>query len=276
VDINEILFRPSNQGCWARSISPSPAAIWPGCKFLPQDNKGVVSLDPIKTHLSHMLDFWLARGAVVVVIALQLIASNTVVVETRWFAPAVELALLVPLSIATAWTHRQVRRATEKEHWLRILGQRRAIRAWAIFLTALVSVMNLAALVLLVRAMVRGDAGDGPQLLVDAVNIWTTNVIAFALWFWNLDRGGPATDDLVEGGHVDFLFSNMVAGSNAQPDWSPGFVDYIYLSFTNATALSPADTLPLSQRAKLLMLVEACISLLTIALVAARAVNILK
>jgi hypothetical protein len=227
-------------------------------------------------HETPVLDFWLARGAVVVIVVLQLVVSNTVVVGPRWFAPAAELALLVPLSVATAWTHGRARKAKRPEHWLPIVRQRRAIQLGAIVLTAVVSLMNLGALMLLVRAMVRGHAGTGPALLLDAVNIWITNVIAFALWFWNLDRGGPAARGLVKESQADFLFSNMLPGATARADWSPGFVDYLYLSFTNATALSPADTLPLSQRAKLLMLVEACVSLMTIALVAARAVNILQ
>lgn len=103
---------------------------------------------------------------------------------------------------------------------------------------------------------------------------WFTNVVLFALWFWNVDRGGPAARGLVAGSN-DFLFPQMLQGCPADPHWLPGFIDYLYLSFTNATAFSPSDTLPLSARGKLLMMGEVSISLLTIALVAARAVNIL-
>ena len=100
--------------------------------------------------------------------------------------------------------------------------------------------------------------------------------IAFALWFWSLDRQGPASQSVDEHGPPDFLFSAMLRDAGSKAGWRPGFVDYLYLAFTNATALSPADTLPLTGRAKLLMMLEACISLLTIAIVAARAVNILQ
>jgi hypothetical protein len=124
--------------------------------------------------------------------------------------------------------------------------------------------------------MVTGHAGTGPTLLIDATTIWATNVFAFALWFWNVDRGGPAMLGLVADARPDFLFSNMLQDAPNRETWSPGFIDYIYLSFTNATALSPADTLPLSQRAKSLMLIEAGISLTTVAIVAGRAVNILQ
>jgi hypothetical protein len=225
---------------------------------------------------SHAIDFWLARGAVVVIVAMQLAVSSRLTLGPRWLAPAMELALLAPLSIATAWTYNRVQGATTDHHWSRIYRLRRSVRWLAVILTGLVSAANLGSLFLLVQAMMTGHAGTGPTLLIDAVNIWSTNIIAFALWFWNIDRGGPATRGLVANERPDFLFSNMLPGPTSRPDWSPGFVDYLYLSFTNATALSPADTLPLSQRAKMLMMMEACVSLVTIAVVAGRAVNILQ
>ncbi|RUW66408.1 hypothetical protein EOA31_31335, partial [Mesorhizobium sp. M4B.F.Ca.ET.049.02.1.2] len=100
-------------------------------------------------------------------------------------------------------------------------------------------------------------------------------VIVFSLWFWSTDRGGPPTCGLVKRAQADFLFPQMTLPDREIRGWLPGFVDYAFLAFTNATAFSPTDTLPLTQRAKLLMMAEALISLLTIALVAARAVNIL-
>ena len=142
-------------------------------------------------------------------------------------------------------------------------------------LTILVTVMNFAALLYLVRALLGGHAASsGQSLLLDALNIWGTNVIAFALWYWNIDRGGPASRGLIKGEQDDFLFPQMMMPGTKE--WSPGFIDYLYLSFTNATAFSPTDTMPLSERAKLLMMAESGISLLTLALVAARAVNILN
>jgi hypothetical protein len=230
-------------------------------------------LDVLK---KHAMDFWLARGAVVMIVALQLLVSSRLVVGTRWLAPVVELALLIPLSVATAWTHERVARASTSAHWTSLLRIRRGMRWLAVVLTAIVSLANLGSLVLLIQALTKGHAGTGQTLLIDAVNIWATNVIAFTLWFWNIDRSGPAARGLVQNQKPDFLFSNMTTEANSGLTWTPGFLDYLYLSFTNSTALSPADTLPLSQRAKLLMMLEACISLLTIAIVAARAVNILQ
>lgn len=224
---------------------------------------------------THALDFWLARSSVVVVVGLQLLIINNLTIGPRWLAPALELALVAPLSIATAWTQGQARDATTERHWRAIALQRRAIRSSAILLTALITLMNFGSLLLLVQALLGGKAGpSGQTLLLDALNIWATNVIAFALWFWSIDRGGPAARGLIAREIDDFVFPQMTM-DGSKTVWSPGFVDYLYVSFTNATAFSPTDTMPLTPRAKILMMVESAISLLTIALVAARAVNIL-
>ena len=228
----------------------------------------------LKAIHTHALDFWLARSSVVVVCALQLLIINKLTLGPQWFGPALEFSLLAPLSMATAWTQGQAREATEDHHWHRVARWRRGIRKLAVTLTALVSIMNLAALVMLVKALLGGHSGtSGQALLLDAINIWTTNVIAFALWFWSIDRGGPAARGLTESEVDDFLFPQMTLAQCK--GWSPGFADYLYVSFTNATAFSPTDTMPMTGRTKLLMMAESVISLLTIALVAARAVNIL-
>ena len=106
--------------------------------------------------------------------------------------------------------------------------------------------------------------------------IWFTNVIAFALWYWQFDRGGPAARAHARRTLPDFLFVQMQTPDFAPPDWEPGFVDYLYLSFTNATAFSPTDTMPLSRWAKRPCSSSQLVSLVTVALVIARAVNILK
>lgn len=232
----------------------------------------------LRTIHTHAADFWLARASIGLIAALQLLMINDFrAIGPRWLAPGVELALLAPLSLATAWTQNSAREARTDAHWRRVAEQRRVIRGSALLLTALISVLNLGALVGLVRTLLHGGSGhDGEALLLDALNIWTTNVIVFALWFWSIDRGGPASRGLIASPKSDFLYPQMTLPDGAAaPSWSPGFVDYLYLSFTNATAFSPTDTMPLTPRAKLLMMAESAISLLTIALVAARAVNIL-
>ncbi len=229
----------------------------------------------LKAIHTHALDFWLARGSVALVAVLQLLIINRLSIGPRWLGPVLELVLLIPLSMATAWTQARVRAATTAQHWHVIARHRLAIRQAAVGLTALVTLMNFGALLLLVRALLSGHVGaSGQTLLLDALNIWVTNVIAFALWYWSIDRGGPAARGIVLTEVNDFLFPQMQQPQQ-YANWSPGFVDYLYLAFTNASAFSPTDTLPLTARAKLLMMVEAAISLLTLALVAARAVNIL-
>lgn len=156
-----------------------------------------------------------------------------------------------------------------------------------------------AAVVLQVRKLLRGLDADGRTLILSALAIWVTNVIVFALWFWEFDGGGPVPRRANPDGRRDFLFPQIQLqqdetevlardaelvelGKLAQPrqpkyvGWLPDFVDYFYVSFTNATAFSPTDTMPLSRWAKMLMLVQSGAALLTVALIAARAVNILK
>jgi hypothetical protein len=220
-------------------------------------------------------DFWLARGAVLVIVGLQIAIVNDLAIGPRWLAPAVELALLIPLTIATAWTQRRARKASTREQVKLVWRGRRRTRRLAITLTAVVTAMNFGALARLIEAILAGHAASGRTLLMDAVNIWATNVIIFALWFWALDRGGPAGQLLGSARGNDFIFTQQQPGGR-YPNWSPGFIDYLFLAFTNATAFSPADTFPLTTRAKLLMMAESGISLVTIALVASRAVGILS
>jgi len=230
-------------------------------------------------HLAdRILDFWLARGAVLIIVALQIAIVNDLAVGPRWLAPALELTLFVPLSVATAWTQRRARKASTDEQWSVVGRDRLIVRRLAIFLTAVVTLMNFGALARLIEAILAGEAGSGRTLLLDAVNIWVTNVIVFALWYWALDRGGPAAKGFRPDKGNDFIFTQQQPAGNAAlyPDWSPGFVDYLFLAFTNATAFSPADTFPLTIRAKLLMMAESAISFATIALVASRAVGILN
>jgi hypothetical protein len=223
-------------------------------------------------------DFWLARCAVLAVVGLQIGIVNDLTVGPRWLAPCLELALLIPLSVATAWTQRHARRASTDAEWSLVGRNRRTLRFLAVALTAVSTLMNFGALARLLEAILAGHAGPGRTLLLDAANIWITNVIIFALWFWALDRSGPAARGLAAEQRSDFLFTQQqsAAGRPEFAKWSPGFIDYLFLAFTNATAFSPADTFPLTVRAKLLMMTEAVISLVTLALVASRAVGILN
>src|SRR5512140_31525 len=154
-------------------------------------------------------DYWLARGAVLVIVALQTAIVNDLAIGPRWLAPAIELALLVPLSIATAWTQRRARKALTKEQINKVWRGRLRTRRLAITLTAVVTAMNFGALARLIEAILAGHAASGRTLLLDAVNIWATNAIIFALWFWALDRGGPAGQILGTGRGNDFIFTQQ-------------------------------------------------------------------
>ena len=153
----------------------------------------------------------------------------------------------------------------------------RARRTGRLILAALLTAANAWSAGLLVTGLVEGRLGAsaGP-LLASGVAIWLTNIIAFAVWYWELDRGGPAARAMATRPLPDFLFAPMQSPELAQPDWEPGFADYLYLSLTNATAFSPTDVLPMTTRAKLAMGAQSLVSLLTVALVLARAVNVLQ
>jgi hypothetical protein len=155
------------------------------------------------------------------------------------------------------------------EPWLRALG---------LVLTAIISVANVVSMVRLIASMIAGTAARDPVgLLGLGANVWITNVLVFALLFWELDRGGPVKRALTPNPEPDFLFPQMQMASEGQGfhDWEPRVLDYLYVSFTNATAFSPTDTMPLSRWAKVLMMLESAVSLSAVALVVARAVNIL-
>ena len=160
----------------------------------------------------------------------------------------------------------------------RLVRERAAFRYLSIGLIAFVTVVNMVSLGQLVDFLLnRGDV-DGADLVRSAVAIWGTNVIAFGCWYWEIDGGGPyfRRDDAIP--TRDFLFAQMTDDGRpyAPRRWYPQFVDYLYLSFTNSTAFSPTDTLPLRPRAKFLMALQSIVALVTIAVVAARAVNILR
>jgi uncharacterized membrane protein len=176
--------------------------------------------------------------------------------------PALEGALLIGLSIANP---------------VRIERRGTPVRTASIALIVLITAANAISAVLLIRAILLGAAGNlAAPLLATGASVWATNVIAFGLWYWEFDRGGPVRRAQGTVHFPDLMFPQMAAPELAVPDWEPQFVDYLYLSFTNATAFSPTDVMPLARWAKLTMLAQSAISLAVGALVIARAVNILK
>lgn len=205
---------------------------------------------------------WPAALAVVVAIGLQVALPQRVILDLgpRWLIPALEGVLLLALLIANPG---------------RIDEESSVLRSLSLMLIAVISLANAIALEELIRALLGHTSASGRSLVFASVPIWLTNVIAFGLWFWELDRGGVAARRLPTHRRPDFLFPQMSTPGSA-PGWTPDFLDYLYTSFTNATAFSPTDTMPLTAWAKLLMMIQSLASLLTVALVISRAVNILK
>lgn len=204
---------------------------------------------------------WPAQAALLAAIAFQLLLPKRVVTGPNWLLPVLEGALFLALAVATP-------RQLEREHALR----RRA----GLGLTALVSGANVTSLVLLSRELLRHGSPNARSLIAAGALIWLTNVLIFGLWYWETDRGGPGRRAAAEDGAPDFLFPQMNDDRIQPANWRPQFIDYLYLSLTNAAAFSPTDTMPLSPTAKSVMGLQSLVSLVTIGLIVARAVNILQ
>jgi uncharacterized membrane protein len=204
--------------------------------------------------------YWPAQLTVALAIALNFTLSERVTVGPTWLLPAVEAVLLVALVVvapARATRHSVARRRLA----LAVIG--------VVSLTYVVSVG------LLVHFLVNGGVAGGHRLIVSGAVLWITNVLLFAVWYWELDRGGPVARFTHPDALPDFQFPQMENPQFAPPGWRPGFGDYLYTSLTNATAFSPTDTMPLTLTAKILMGIQSLAALVTAALVVARAVNIL-
>jgi hypothetical protein len=188
----------------------------------------------------------------------------------RWLVPALTILLLAPLALSVP-KQRLLQSAQERASALRVS---RRIASLAVI--ALITVANATAIVLLARLLVNGSHVEARVLLRAGIHMWCTNVLVFGLWFWQLDAGGPIQRRMSPRRRPDFLFPQQTLVEAGGTSWQPIFIDYLFLSYTNATAFSPTDTLPLSHWAKLLMMAESAASLVLAIMVLARAVNILQ
>jgi uncharacterized membrane protein len=194
-------------------------------------------------------------------IALQLFLPPRVAIKPTWLLPALEGALLLGLAFS------------EGVRLERLHPKRRIVGTG---LTALVTAANIYSLVLLNHELLHSKVHNGRELIFAGLAIWLTNVLIFALWYWELDRGGPGKRATGDDGPPDFLFPQLTDDRIEPLDWRPGFIDYLYVSVTNSTAFSPTDTMPLTQWAKVLMGTQGVVSLVTLGLIVSRAVNILQ
>ena len=200
---------------------------------------------------------WLALIAVLAAGLVYGALPNSLSAGPHWLL----LAVIAPVSVSALISHR--------------VGHHTADKVMGYAASGILTIAMTWSLGLLVAAIPQHTI-DPKSLLRSAVALWVTNILVFALWYWRLDAGGPHKREGVPGHKKGaFLFPQMNLEANADSDWSPNFVDYLFLAFNTSTALSPTDTAALSRWAKILMMVQATISLAVVALLAARAVNVL-
>jgi uncharacterized membrane protein len=204
--------------------------------------------------------FWPAQATILAAIGLQVSLPERLTIGPSWLVPALEGVLFMGMFLATP-------RELEHEH-----PRRRRV---ALGLTALVSAANIYSLAALTHYLLHNKTSNGRELIVAGTLIWLTNFLIFGLWYWEMDRGGPGRRAAGHDRAPDFLFPQMSDDRIEPKEWRPKFIDYLYVSLTNATAFSPTDTMPLSATAKCTMGVQALVSLVTIGLIVSRAVNIL-
>lgn len=203
---------------------------------------------------------WPATVAVLAIAGLYLLLPERLTAGPNWLLPTVMAMLLVP----TAVSHR--------------IGRSRMNFGFGLSLSVLTTIAVILSLANLIAGL-PGKRETPTELLRAAVALWFSNILVFASWYWRLDAGGPHRRD-IRPSHTGgaFLFPQMALPSHSKlidPSWKPGFVDYLFLAFNTSTAFSPTDVPVLSPWAKILMMVQSCISLSTIAILAARAINIL-
>ncbi|GHF66741.1 putative membrane protein [Amycolatopsis bartoniae] len=204
---------------------------------------------------------WAVTLAIALAVTLQLVLPDRLAFRPHWLLPGLEIGLVVTLIGLNPV------RISRDHPWLRPLS---------VSLIALISVANAWSAALLVVDLLAARAGEEPApLLGSGGAIWLPNVIAFALWYWECDRGGPVSRAQGRRPRADFRFPQM-EDPGGHFEWEPHFLDYFYLSFTNATAFSPTDVMPMSRWAKMVMLGQSAISLVTLAVVISRAVSLFK
>ncbi len=204
---------------------------------------------------------WPAALAIAVLIALEWLLPEPLSLGHGWLFPGIQVLII---GVIVAANPGRVRKSSPM------------LRTLSLMLIGVASLGNVYSVGRLVYDIVgdheTGTAGD---LLMAGGGIYLINVLTFAVWFWELDRGGPVERAHGSDPYPDFLFTPMTTPDMAHKDWEPQFLDYFYVAFTNATAFSPTDTLPMSRWAKFAMALESAIALVTAALVIAKAVNAL-
>ena len=204
---------------------------------------------------------WPMAGAVLAAIVLTILLPNSIRVGPRWLVPLLEGVLLVIVVVGDP---------------VRISRRSRELRTVSIVLVSVLVLGTLWSTGLLIDDLIHGgpETNSAEDLLAAGTAVWFSNIIAFALLYWEVDGGGAAARAHRIPDYDDFAFPQQSNPRLARPGWRPRFVDYLYLGFTNATAFSPTDVMPLAPWAKLTMAVQSFISIAILGLVIARAVNV--
>ena len=214
------------------------------------------------TEVTRIESSWQVVLAILAIFFLLALLPSRVRIFPNWVPLLLTIALILPM-VALQLT-------TPKARWLRV---ERFVFLFFIAITGFGLVQSL--WYLLYEMVRRSFEVTGVQLLASSVAAWATNVLLFSLVYWRLDRGGPEARANHADPKPDWLFPQQGVPEYVPPEWHATFVDYLFLAFDTATAFSPTDALPLTSRAKVLMMLESIISLVTIIAVAARAINIL-
>lgn len=206
-----------------------------------------------------MAPYWAALVGMAVVGVLYLFLPSRLIIGPNWLLLALEAVFIIPLAL-------YLRSGREISH--------AATRTVAIVLLSILTLVLAIGVLLLIVIMATTPRDiSALTLLRSAALLWGVNVLVFGLWYWEVDGGGAYKRHLAKHQAADFMFPQQADGNKS--GWVPHFFDYLFLAFTGATALSPADTYPLSRPAKALMMIEALLSMTIVILLAARAVNIL-
>jgi len=215
-----------------------------------------VDAAPAPAESPHDVALWPAALLLLALAGVSLLVSERSAVGPRWLVPAALVVLVIPLGLAHS------------------AGAHRLARGIGMAATAIVTAATVSSAVLLVVGL-QNERRTADRLLADAALIWIANVLTFALWYWEVDGGGPASRPFVATADADFLFPQMAPETFGDRRWAPRLVDYLFLAFTASTAFSPTDTMPLTGRAKLMMMAQALVSLIALAVIASRAINML-
>lgn len=203
---------------------------------------------------------WQLQLGVLAIAVMQYFTNASFLPYDKSLIISFELILMVALAIVTSEGYRKVSRSR---------------RSLTMLLIAIIAVINIFSLIFLIRAFLFGhnEAMTGQELLMSGLTIYITNILMFALLYWEMDGDGP--DHRISSvRRRDFVFPQMIHKTLAADTWRPGFMDYLYLSTTNVTNFASADTIPVSHRAKFLMMVQAIVSLVIVVLVVARAIGL--